>query len=95
MVLGRNDGQVSFRGDTLSLRLRPVLGGDLLGMALVERTLAAEFYASGRDDLERANISVLLREARDKGWLSIEEYEALIGQDRSGIRDSFSASWTR
>ena len=25
----------------------------VLGMALVERTLAAEFYASGRDDLER------------------------------------------
>jgi hypothetical protein len=48
----------------------------VLGVAFVERTLAAEFYASGRDHLERANISVLLREARDKGWLSTEEYEA-------------------
>ncbi len=31
-----------------------------------------------RDEMiwSAANISVLLREARDKGWLSIEEYEA-------------------
>ena len=53
------------------------LAAILLGVAFVERTLAVEFYASGRDDLERASLSELLREARDAGWLNTEEYEAL------------------
>lgn len=48
----------------------------VLGVAFVERMLAAEFYASGRDDLERASISKLLEESRDLGWLSIDEYDA-------------------
>lgn len=48
----------------------------VLGMAFVERTLAAEFYAAGRNDLERASIAVLLKEARNTGWLSLDEYEA-------------------
>src|SRR5437773_2713842 len=49
----------------------------VLGVAFVERALAAEFYSSGRDDLERENISVLLREARHAGWLNAAEYSAL------------------
>ena len=48
----------------------------VLGMAFVERTLAAEFYAAGRNDLERASISKLLQEARSADWLSEAEYEA-------------------
>jgi hypothetical protein len=48
----------------------------VLGVAFVERTLAAEFYASGRNDLERSGISELLREARDIAWLNTAEYEA-------------------
>ncbi len=48
----------------------------VLGMAFIERTLAAEFYAVGRNDLERSNISKLLQEARSAKWLSEVEYEA-------------------
>lgn len=48
----------------------------VLGMAFVERALAAEFYASGREDLERSSISELLREARNAGWLSEAEHNA-------------------
>lgn len=48
----------------------------VLGVAFVERTLAAEFYSSGRNDLERSGIAELLCEARDTGWLTAAEYEA-------------------
>jgi hypothetical protein len=48
----------------------------VLGVAFIERTLAAEFYASGRNDLERSSISELLREARSVGWLTAAEYDA-------------------
>ncbi len=50
----------------------------ILGFAFVEHTLAAMFFASGRNDLERANVSKILKEARKIGWLSIEEYQNLI-----------------
>ena len=33
--------------------------------------------AAGRNDLERASISRLLREARDEAWLTQDEYEKL------------------
>ena len=36
------------------------------------------FFASGRNDLERANVSKILKEARKIGWLSNEEYQNLI-----------------
>jgi hypothetical protein len=49
----------------------------VLGLAFAEHTLAAEFYAAGRNDLERASITVLLREGRDAGWLTDEEYGQL------------------
>lgn len=52
----------------------------VLGLAFIERTLAAEFYAAGRNDLERSSISNLLREAQKVQWLSEEEYDAF---DRS------------
>jgi hypothetical protein len=48
----------------------------VLGMAFIERTLAAEFYAAGRNDLERSSLSGLLREAKNARWLSEKEYEA-------------------
>lgn len=50
----------------------------MLGFAFIERTLAAMFFASGRNDLERANISKLLEEALQSGLLSNEEYRNLI-----------------
>lgn len=49
----------------------------VLGMAYVESTLAALLYGAGRSDLERANVSVLLREAVENGWLSQDEFEHL------------------
>ena len=48
----------------------------VLGMAFIERTLAAEFYASGRNDLERATFIELLCEAQKIGWLTAIEYKA-------------------
>jgi hypothetical protein len=49
----------------------------LLGMAFVERLLAAYYYATGRSDLERASITVLLKTARDDGWLTDGMYRQL------------------
>jgi hypothetical protein len=51
------------------------LSSTILGFAFVERTLAAMFYASGRDDLERAISKKLFQEARDEGWISKEEFD--------------------
>ncbi len=48
----------------------------VLGVAFIEKMLAAEFYASGRNDLERAGISELLKEAGELAWLSADEYDA-------------------
>ncbi len=49
----------------------------VLGLAFIERTLAAHLYAAGRDDLERANISLLLNEANSTGLITDEEFELL------------------
>ena len=49
----------------------------VLGMSYIEHTLAAMFYTVGRDDLERANISTLLREAVTAGWITQDEYQHL------------------
>jgi hypothetical protein len=53
------------------------LGVIVLGMAYVEQTLAALLYGAGRSDLERANVSVLLREAVKLAWLSEVEFKNL------------------
>jgi hypothetical protein len=42
----------------------------VLGLSFIEQSLASQFYASGRDELERANISKLLQEARNNNWIS-------------------------
>jgi len=47
----------------------------ILGVAFIERVVAARFYAAGRDDLERAGGLDLLREALLSGWMSQEEFE--------------------
>lgn len=51
----------------------------VLGMGYVEHTLAALFYAAGRSDLERADISTLLREAVALGWIDQTQFEGLNG----------------
>lgn len=49
----------------------------VLGFAYIEQTLAAKFFAAGRNDLERAGIERLLREARHHGILNDEEVREL------------------
>lgn len=49
----------------------------VLGVAFVERLLAAKFFAAGRDDLERAGGHSLLGEARRCGWITEAEYVQL------------------
>lgn len=49
----------------------------ILGISYIEHTLAAIFFASGRDDLERANFSVLITEAYVEGWIDINEKDSL------------------
>jgi hypothetical protein len=46
----------------------------LLGLAYIERIIAASFYGAGRNDLERANISTLLREAVASGMITPDEF---------------------
>ena len=46
----------------------------LLGLAYIERIIAASFYGAGRNDLERANISTLLREAVASGMITRDEF---------------------
>jgi len=53
------------------------LAATILGFAFVERTLAALLFSAGRDDLERASVSKLLREALDNGWITHEQFDAL------------------
>lgn len=61
----------------------------LLGLAFVEHTLASVLYAFyGRNDLQRAGIATLLKEAWKVSFISDEEFEAL---DRSrSIRNPVS-----
>jgi hypothetical protein len=47
----------------------------LLGLAYIERVIAANFYGAGRNDVERAGIAVLLREAVDSGMITPAEFE--------------------
>jgi hypothetical protein len=49
----------------------------VLGFAYIERTLAAKFFAAGRNDLERAGIARLLREARFHNMLNDNEADEL------------------
>jgi hypothetical protein len=49
----------------------------VLGLSYIEHTLAGLFYTSGRNDLERANISTLLQEALDYGWINQTEFDNL------------------
>ena len=53
------------------------LASIVLGMSYIEHTLAGLLYAAGRSDLERSNISKLLGEAVELGWLTAVEVESL------------------
>ncbi|MCP5368742.1 MAG: hypothetical protein H6907_18855 [Hyphomicrobiales bacterium] len=47
----------------------------ILGLAFIERILAARFYGTGRSELERAGPRDLLREAFKSGWISNDEFQ--------------------
>jgi hypothetical protein len=49
----------------------------VLGLAYIEHTLAGLFYASGRNELERAGISILLKEAVAYSWIDQAEFDNL------------------
>ena len=53
------------------------LATTVLGLSYIEHTLAGLFYAAGRNDLERASISVLSREALESGWINRKEFDNL------------------
>ena len=75
----------------------------VLGYALMERLLAAGFYASGRDDLERASSFDLLEEAEKAGEIASEEHDLfdrlravrnpLIHFRRPGAEGSLEGRW--
>ena len=49
----------------------------ILGLSFIENTLGAMFFTTGRNDLERANISTLITEAFNEGWISSKEKQEL------------------
>ena len=53
------------------------LAAVLVGLAFIERTLAALFYQAGRNDLERASLSALLGEAYAAGLIGSGEFQDL------------------
>lgn len=53
------------------------LASILSGLAFIEKTLAAQFYATGRDDLVKANVSKILKESIAQGWITNDEFGKL------------------
>ena len=49
----------------------------MLGLGFIEHVFAANLYAEGRSNLERANLATLMREALNRGTLSQVEYDQL------------------
>jgi hypothetical protein len=49
----------------------------VMGLSFIEHTLAGLFYASGRNDLERAGVSTLLEEALKSGLIDQIEFANL------------------
>ena len=53
------------------------LAATVLGLAYIERTLSALFYAAGRNDLERAGLGDLLKEALSEGLIDSSDFQHL------------------
>jgi len=49
----------------------------LLGLSVIEHTLAALLFASGRDELDRASLTVLVEEAYKYQWITDAELEVI------------------
>ena len=45
----------------------------VLSLSFIKYTLAGLFFQTGRNDLKRANISELIDEAREAGWITNDE----------------------
>ncbi len=60
----------------------------ILGLSFVEHMLAALFFVSGRDELERANLASLIENAFNVGWINNEE-QILINNSRE-IRNAIT-----
>lgn len=63
-------GQQLFEEARYSFIYGQFVASAVLGFAHVERTLAAMFYGSVRNDLQRATSEKLFKEAQCAGWLS-------------------------
>ncbi len=50
------------------------IASTMLSLSYIENTLASVFYASGRNDLQRARVVDLLEEAKDEGLISESEF---------------------
>ena len=55
------------------------LATTILGVAYLEITIAALFFEAGRNDLARASITELFKEAHKRGLITEREYEHLNG----------------
>lgn len=53
------------------------IGASLLGLAYIERSVAAHFYGAGRNDLKRAPLGDLLSAALEHGLINREQFEEL------------------
>jgi hypothetical protein len=53
------------------------LASIVLGLAFIELSLGGTFYSAGRNDLEKAGIAALSKEALRYGWLSQDYYQAI------------------
>ena len=50
------------------------IASTMLSLSYIENTLASVFYASGRNDLQRARVVDLLKEAKEEGLISESEF---------------------
>lgn len=50
------------------------IASTMLSLSYIENTIASVFYASGRNDLQRARVVDLLKEAKEKGLISESEF---------------------
>ena len=53
------------------------IAATLVGLAYIERRLAARFYAAGRSNLQRAPLGKLLHEALSHEWINEYQFEEL------------------
>ena len=49
----------------------------VLGLAFIEQSLAAHFFAAGSNEVKKANVSVLFTKALDEGWITQVEFDNL------------------